>query len=156
MGWFVNILYAGQCAPQDTSLEVSLPCSLAPLHSSLNPSSAYFLPPAVHASSRPFLARSLHQPSLPHPSLPPLTLSACLASSLPTSLPLLSPLLSPSPVHSLPHHPLAPSLPPSSSLRPSLRPSLPPFLPPSLILYIDRGLLSYNIDSTLNCISFNF
>ena len=48
------------------------PCSLP---SSINPSSARFLPPAVHvhASSRPFLAPSLHQPSLPlflSPSLP--------------------------------------------------------------------------------------
>ena len=136
MGWFVifcvNILYTGQCSPQDTSLEVSLPCSLVPLlplHSSLNSSSARFLPPAVHASSRPFLARSLHQPSLPQPSLPPLKLSACLASLLPTSRPLLSPSLSPSLVPSLPHHPLAPSLPPPPSLPPSLHPSLPHSLP---------------------------
>ena len=104
-----------------------LPCSLP---SSLNPSSARFLPSAVHASSRPFLTRSLHQPSLPHPSLPPLTLSVCLASSLPTSLPLLSPSLSPFLVPSFPTISL---LPPSSCLPPSLLPSLPPSLPPSLI-----------------------
>ena len=59
--------YTGRSPPQDTSLEVSLPCSLAPLHSSPNPSSARFIHPAVHASSRPFLARSLHQSSLPPP-----------------------------------------------------------------------------------------
>ena len=75
----------------------------------LNPSSAHFLPPAVHASSRPFLARSLHQPFLHQPSLPQLTLSACLASSLPTSLPVLSPSLP----CSLPPPPSLCSLPPS-------------------------------------------
>ena len=104
---------------------------LLPLHSSLNPSSARFLPPAVHASSRPFLTRSLHNPSLPQPFLPPLTLSACLALSLPTSLPLLSPSLVPS----IPHHPLAPSLlPPPPSPLPPLVPFLlphPSLLPPS-------------------------
>ena len=67
-----------------------LPCSLL---SSRNPSPARFLPPAFHASSRPFLACSHHQPSLPQPSLPPLTLCACIASLLPLSLPLLSPSL---------------------------------------------------------------
>ena len=124
----VNILYTGQYPPQDTSLEVSLPCSLL---SSLNPSPALFLPPAFNASPRPFLARSLPQPSLPQPSLPPLIISACLASSLPLSHP---PSLSlpPSPC-SLPHHPLAPSLPPTS-LSPPLHPSYssPTFPPPSL------------------------
>ena len=80
-----------------------LPCSLP---SSINPSSARFLPPAVHvhASSRPFLAPSLHQPSLPLFLSPPLPLS------LPLSL-------------------IRPSLPPSRP--PSLPPSLPPFLQPS-------------------------
>ena len=118
-----------------------LPCSL---HSSLNPSSARFLPPAVHASSRPFLARSLHQPSLPQPSLAPLALSACLASSLPLSPspcslpPSLPPSLHPL-VLSIPHHSRAPSLLPLSALPPpSLHPSFcspsfphPPLLPPS-------------------------
>ena len=146
MGWGVNILYTGQYPPQDTSLEVSLPCSLL---SSLNPSPTRFLPPAVNASSRPFLARSLHQPSLPQPSLPPLMLSACLASSLPLSHPpSIPPSLPPSlhplvpslpplvpslpPLVPFPHHPLAPSLPPTS-LSPPLHPSYSsPTLPCSL------------------------
>ena len=126
------ILYTGQCLPQDTSLEVSLPCSLS---SSLNPSSARFLPPAVHASSRPFLARQLHQSSLPQPSIPPLTLSACLASSLPPS-PCSRP-NRPSPCPSLPLSlPPPPSLPPSIPiLVPSLLhpPSLAPSFPPSFL-----------------------
>ena len=111
------------------SLTPVLPPFLAPL----NPSSARFLPPAVHvhASSRPFLARSLHQPSLPHPSLPPLTLSVCLASSLPTSLPLLSPSLSPFLIPSLP--PSSYAVPPSSTLPCSLPPSHLP-LPQALVV----------------------
>ena len=121
VGWFVNILFTGQCPPQDTSLEVSFPCSRP---SSLNPSSVRFLPPAIHASSRPFLIRSLYQTSLPQPSLPPLMHSACLASSLPLSLPLLSPSIPPL-VPSLPHHPLTPSLP--LSLPCSIPPILLPF-----------------------------
>ena len=74
------LLYSGQCPPQDTSLEVSLPRSTP---------SPRFLPPAVHASSRPFLARSLHQPSLPPSTLPSSTDALSLpsiidiASSLP-------------------------------------------------------------------------
>ena len=100
-----------------------LPCSIL---SSRNPSPARFLPPAAHASPRSFLACSHHQPSLPQPSLPPLTLRACVASLLPLSLPLLSPSL----LLSLP--PLVPSptitlLPPS--LPPSLLLSLPPLVP---------------------------
>ena len=75
-----------------------LPCSIL---SSRNPSPARFLPPAVHATPRSFLACSNHQPSLPQPSLPPLTLRSCVASLLPLSLPLLSP--------SLPLFPLPPS-----------------------------------------------
>ena len=86
-----------------------LPCSIL---SSRNPSPARFLPPAAHASPRSFLACSHHQPSLPQPSLPPLTLRACVASLLPLSLP--------------------PSLPPSPC---SLPPSFPPSLPPSLPLF---------------------
>ena len=82
-----------------------LPCSIL---SSRNPSPARFLHPAAHASPRSFLACSHHQPSLPQPSLPPLTLRACVASLLPLSLPLLS--LSPSFSPSLPLFPLPPSL----------------------------------------------
>ena len=134
-----------------------LPCSIL---SSRNPSPARFLPPAAHASPRSFLACSHHQPSLPQPSLPPLTLCACVASLLPLSLPLLypslllslpplvpsptitllPPSLPPSPC-SLSHHHLAPfppSVPPtfySPSPLPCLTSSLPPsrpLLPPSL------------------------
>ena len=94
-----------------------LPCSIL---SSRNPSPVRFLPPAAHASPHSFLACSHHQPSLPQPSLPPLTLRVCVASLLPLSLPLLSPSL----LLSLP--PLVPS--PTTTL---LRPSLPPSLPPS-------------------------
>ena len=117
-----------------------LPCSIL---SSRNPSPARFLPPAAHASPpRSFLACSHHQPSLPQPSPPPLTLRACEASLLPLSLPLLDPslLLSlppivPSPAITL----LPPSLPPSFSPSPCslshhhLAPSPPsPPSPPSL------------------------
>ena len=93
-----------------------LPCSIL---SSRNPSPARFLPPAVHATPRSFLACSNHQPSLPQPSLPPLTLRSCVASLLPLSLPLLSPSL----LLSIP--PLVPS-PTITFLPPSLLPSLPP------------------------------
>ena len=105
-----------------------LPCSIL---SSRNPSPARFLPPAAHASPRSFLACSHHHPSLPQPSLPPLTFRACLASLLPLSLPLLSPSL----LLSLP--PLVPSptitlLPPPPS-PPPLPPALPLSLPPSIL-----------------------
>ena len=137
-----------------------LPCSIL---SSRNPSPARYAPPVAHASPRSFLACSHHQPSLPQPSLPPLTLRACVASLLPLSLPLLSPslLLSlpplvPSPtitllplppsLHpspcSLSHHHLAPSppLPLPLSLPPSILPRPFPvshhrFLPPSRPLF---------------------
>ena len=114
-----------------------LPCSIL---SSRNPSPARFLPPAAHASPRSFLACSHHQPSLPQPSLPPLTLRVCVASLCPLSLPLLYP----SPFSpSLPLFPLPPlppplplSLPPSILHRPFpvshhrfLPPSLPPLVP---------------------------
>ena len=103
-GMICDILYTGQCPPQDTSLEVSLPCSL-------NPSSARFL------------ARSLHQPSLPQPFLPPLALSACLASSLPLPpLALSLPPSLPSPCY-LPPPPSPCTLPPSSIRPPVLHPS---------------------------------
>ena len=86
--WFVNILYTGLCPPRDTSLEVFspplLPCPPCSLPSSLNPSSARSLPPIFPARC-PCLVPSLHQPTLPQTSLPPLTLSPCLASSLPPS-----------------------------------------------------------------------
>ena len=107
-----------------TSREVSLsPFLPYSLPSSLNPSSARFLPPlfpsAVHTPFRPFLARSLHQPSHPQPSLPPLTLSPCITSSLPPSFP------------PLPSLPSLPSLPPT--LLPTLHPSHPPsFLAPTM------------------------
>ena len=117
---------------QDTSLEVSFPCSLL---SSRNPSPARFLPPAAHASPRSFLASSHHQPSLPQPSLPPLTLRVCVASLLPLSLPLLYPSpFSPSLPPLVPSPPSSPpSVPPtfySSSPLPCLTSSLPPSLPP--------------------------
>ena len=100
-----------------------LPCSIL---SSCNPSPARFLPPAAHASPRSFLACSHHQPSLPQPSLPPLTLRACVASLLPLSLRLLYP----SPFSpSLPFFPLPPS-PCSLPLPPSLPLSLPPSILP--------------------------
>ena len=120
-------LYSGYLPWSFISL---LPCSIL---SSRNPSPARFLPPAVHASPRSFLACSHHQPSLPQPSLPPLTLRACVASLLPLSLPLLSP--------SLPLFPLPPSpcslplllLPPSPCSLPPSHPSLcsPTFYSPS-------------------------
>ena len=110
-----------------------LPCSILSSH---NPSPARFVPPAAHASPRSFLACSHHQPSLPQPSLPPLTLRACVASLLPLSLPLLSPslLLSLPPLVPSPSPPSSPpSVPPtfySSSPLPCLTSSLPPSLPP--------------------------
>ena len=125
--WIYCILASALLRILPWSFPPLLPCSRP---SSLNPSSGCFLPPAVHASSRPFLACSLHQPSLLQPSLPLLTLSACLASSLHPFLPLLShsfPLALP-PLCSLhPHNPVAPSL-----LPPSLPPSIHPSLPPSI------------------------
>ena len=118
-----------------------LPCSIL---SSRNPSPARFLPPAAHATPRSFLACSHHQPSLPQPSLPPLTLRACVASLLPLSLPLLSPSL----LLSIP--PLVPS-PTITLLPPSFSPSLPLFplppspcslpLPPSLPLSLPPSIL---------------
>ena len=117
-----------------------LPCSIL---SSRNPSPARFLPPAAHASPRSFLACSHHQPSLPQPSLPPLTLRVCVASLLPLSLPLLYPSpFSPSlPLFPLPPLPL--SLPHSILPRPfpvshhrflpPSRPLFPPSLPPSIL-----------------------
>ena len=72
MGWFVNILYAGQCPPQDTSLEVSLSGSLAtslprsippPLVSSLPPS----IPRPVPSSLVPFINPPSFPPSLHQP-----------------------------------------------------------------------------------------
>ena len=98
-----------------------LPCSIL---SSRNPSPARFLPPAAHASPRSFLAWSHHQPSLPQPSLPPLTLRACVASLLPLSPSPYS--LPPSFSPSLPLFPLPPS---PCSLPPSLLLSLPPLVP---------------------------
>ena len=127
----------GQCPHQDTSLEVSLPpllnCSLAPsLPRSIPPPLASSLPSfprAIHASIHPFLARSLQQPSLPRPSLPPLTFSPCLSLPFPPSLPLSLPL-------PLPPSPSLPPLPPSCSLVPTLPltlPLLPPSHPPSFL-----------------------
>ena len=118
-----------------------LPCSIL---SSRNPSSARFLPPATHASPRSFLACSHHQPSLPQPSLPALTLRACVASLIPLSLPLLSPslLLSlPPPVPSPAITLLPPSLPislpplvPSPTITLLPPPTSPPSVPPSFLL----------------------
>ena len=131
-----------------------LPCSIL---SSRNPSPARSLLPAAHASPRSFLACSHHQPSLPQPSLPPLTLRACVASLLPLSLPLLSPpSFSPSlPLFPLPPSPcsLPPSLPPSSCslshhhLAPS--PPSPPSLCPSHLLFSLAPSLSHIIASSL-------
>ena len=130
-----------------------IPC---PILSSRNPSPARFLPPAAHASPRSFLACSHHQPSLPQPSLPPLTLRACVASLLPLSLPLLSPslLLSlpplvPSPtINLLPRcllvscratqYTLCFPLPPSPCSLPPLPPSLP--LSPHLLFSLAPSL----------------
>ena len=122
-----------------------LPCSIL---SSRNPSPARFLPPAAHASPRSFLACFHHQPSLPQPSLPPLTLRAWVASLLPLSSPYSIP---PSFSPSLPLFPLPPSL---CSLPPSFSPSLPLFpfppspcslplppLPPSLPLSLPPSIL---------------
>ena len=77
--------------------------------------------------TRPFLTRSLHQPFLPQHSLPPLALSACLASSLPLTLPP-SPCSLPPPQSSCTL--LPPSLPPLFPLRP---PRHPPSLPLSFL-----------------------
>ena len=109
-----------------------LPCSLP---SSLNPSSARFLPPAVHvhASSLP---RSFPSPTLPPSPLPSSTDALCLPSIIASyllSLALSFPLSLPCSL--LSHHLLAPSLLPPSLPPPSLPPppSLLPSLPPSLI-----------------------
>ena len=127
-GLGVNILYT-----QDTSLEVSFPCSLAPsFPRAIPPPLASSLPPAAHASPRSFLACSQHQPSLPQPSLPSLTLRACVASLLPLSLPLLS--LPPSFSPSLPLFPL----PPSPCSLPSLPSPFPPLPLPSHLLFSPR------------------
>ena len=91
-------------------LPFSLPCSIPP-------------PLASSPSFNPFLGRSLHQPSLPQPTLPPLTFSRCLASLLPPSLPYVP--------GSFPFLPA--SLPPAPSLTPSL--PLPPSLPVSRIRF---------------------
>ena len=126
------ILYTGQCPPQGTSLEVSLPPSLPSptlLHLACPSLRCSLLPPL--ASSLPSFLRSGHAcvpsslvPFLNLPSLPPLQLPPSLTSSLSHAISLLLP----------PHSPLAPSLPPSlpRSLAPSLPPSLPPSIPPSL------------------------
>ena len=88
------ILYTGQCRPQGTSFEVSLPPYLPSSHAhplllSLTPllplSSAHFVPP-IFPSLRPCL-RSFLTRSLLQPSLPPLPLPPSLTSSLPPSLP---------------------------------------------------------------------
>ena len=72
------LLYTGLCPLRDTSLEIFFPpLLLFPICSlpfSLNPSSARCLPP-IFPSRCPCLIPSLYQPSLP-----PLTLSPCLAS----------------------------------------------------------------------------
>ena len=104
---------------QDTSLDVSFHCSLAPSYPR-----AIHPPQSIHSSLVPFV----NPPSLPQPSLPPLTLRACVASLLPLSLTLLSPsvLLSLPPLVHPPTITLLPPLPP-------LPPSLPLFLPPSIL-----------------------
>ena len=138
-----------------TSREVSLsPFLPYSLPSSLNPSSARFLPP-LFPSRRPCPVPSFPR-SFPSSTLPPSTLSSstdaislhniipapclpvslppCLPASLPASLPpslptslssSLPPSI-PSIPHSLPPHPSRPSLPP---LVPSLPPSSPFLLP---------------------------
>ena len=128
------ILYTGQCPPQGTSLEVSLPpylpsshappflLSLAPL---FPPSSARFLPrlcPSLRPCLRSFLTRSLHQPSLPS-SIPAPTLSHIIACSRPPVAP------------SLPTLPLLPPSLPSSILPRSFRASLPACLPASAVQF---------------------
>ena len=115
-----------------------LPCSIL---SSRKPSPTRFFPPVVHASPRSFLACSHHQPSLPQPSLPPLSIRACVASVLPLSLPLLSPSL----LLSLPPLVLSPTI---ILLPPSL-PSLLPSLCPSHLLFSLASSLSHIIASSL-------
>ena len=113
------------------------------------------LPCSILSSRNPSPARFHHQPSLPQPSLPPLTLRACVASLLPLSLPLLSPSF---PLFPLPPSPcsLPPPLPPSPCslshhhLAPS--PSLPSLLPslcPSHLLFSLAPSLSHIIASSL-------
>ena len=111
------ILYTGQCPPQGTSLEVSLPPYLPSFHApplllslapSLLPSSARFLPP-LFPSLRPFissfLTRSIPQPFFHSRSHPPS------------------------------HHCFLPPPPSPCFLLPILHPSLPGCLPPSNSLY---------------------
>ena len=134
----MNILYT-----QDTSLDVSFHCSLAPSYPrAIHPPIASSLLPPMPRPVPSSLVPIINPPSLPQPSIPPLTLRACVASLLPLSLTLLSPslLLSLPPlVHSPtitllpPLPPLPPSVPPtfySPSPLPCLTSSLPPSLPP--------------------------
>ena len=110
---------------------------LAPLlHPFLAQSLPRSLPPSRRPCLAPFLPRLFPSSTLPQPSLPPLTLRACVASLHPLSLPLLSPSLLLPPLFPLPPSPcsLPPSFSPSFPLFP-LTPSpcslpLPP-LPPS-------------------------
>ena len=111
---------------QDTSLDVSFHCSLAPsypraIHPPLASSLLLPMPRPVPSSLVPII----NPLSLPQPSLPPLTLRACVASLLPLSLTLLSPSL----LLSLP--PLVHS--PTITLLPPLPPSLHLSLPPSIL-----------------------
>ena len=114
------ILYTGQCPPQGTSLEVSLPpyapSSHAPLPHSVAPFLLRSLPPSLRPCLGSFLTRSL----------PPLPLPPSLTSSLPYSLPPSPCSLPPSPC-SLPPSPC--SLPPRPAVTFSERaPTTNPFL----------------------------
>ena len=131
---------------QDTSLEASFPCSLAPsFPRAIPPPLASSLPPPMPRPVPSSLFPIINPPSLN----PPLTLRACVASLLPLSLPLLYPSLPLSPhlLFSLApslSHIIASSLPPAPcSLRPShllfsRAPSLPlaACLPPPVQLNI--------------------
>ena len=134
----MNILYT-----QDTSLEVSFPCSLAPSFPAQSlPRS---LPPSRRPCLAPFLPRLFPSSTLPPSTLPSSTDASCLCSILASSLPPLTlslpPSLPPSPC-SLSHHHLAPSLlslpplvpsPTITLLPPSPSPPLPLSLPYSIL-----------------------
>ena len=119
---------------QDTSLEVSFPCSLAPSFPRAIPPRS--LPPSRRPCLAPFLPRLFPSSTLPPSTLLSPTYASCLCSILASSLPPLTLSLpfSPSlPLFPLPPSLLPPSVPPtfySSSPLPCLTASLPPSLPP--------------------------
>ena len=135
-----DILYNGKCLPQDTSLEVSLPCSLAPcLSRSILLRS---LPPSRRPCLVPSLPRSF--PSPISPLLPSSTDALCLSSIIASSLPPLavSPSLPPS-------FPVFPPSPPSPSSLPPHPSSLPPSTPHLVHFLLKPPTLTCSLPPTL-------